>query len=161
MNAPSRMVLALFAAAIVTTCRASDRDASSAGDTAGRIDSAGGTAVMPGMGGMGAMMGAPMMDSMHTQMRMMDTMSSDQMRAMLPLHRQMATNMLSRMDQDIRSRNVTATPAWNATVDSLRQDLARMPDMSGPEIRTMMTAHHTRMTRLMQMYRDMMGRTTP
>ena len=159
MNAPSRIVLALIAAATVTACRSSDRDASrAAGDTAARTDSAGG-AVMPGMGGMGGMMGAAMMDSMHAHMRMMDTMRIDQMRAMMPMHRQMATNMLSRMDEDMRSRNVTATPAWTATVDSLRQDLARMPQMSGPELRTLMTAHHARMTRLMQMHRDVMGKT--
>ena len=161
MNAPSRTALALIAAATVTACRSSDDDASRAGDSAGRMDSAGGTAVMPGMPGMGGMMGAAMMDSMHAHMRMMDTMTTDQMRAMMPMHRQMATNMLSRMDEDMRSRNVTAAPAWTATLDSLRQDLARLPEMSGPELRPMMTAHHARMTRLMQMHRDTMGKTKP
>jgi hypothetical protein len=119
-----------------------------------RADSAGGMAGMPGMGGMMA----GMMDSMQTHMRMMDTVSADHMKAMLPMHRQMVANMLSRMSQDMRSMNMPADHTWTATADSVRQDLTRMPKLSARELEAMMVPHRARMTRLMQMHRDMMGR---
>jgi hypothetical protein len=149
------VVLAAFGAVVLAACRSANDETAGRQDTAGRADSAGGMAGMPGMGGM---MGAGMMDSMQTHMRMMDTMSADQMKAMLPMHRQMAANMLSRMNQDMRSMNMPGDQAWNATVDSLRQDLTLMPELSGQALKAMMPAHHARMTRLMQMHRDMMGR---
>jgi hypothetical protein len=159
MNATFRtVVLTLVGAATLAACRSRNDDAAGARDTAARADSAGGMAGMPGMGGM---MGSGMMDSMHTHMRMMDTMSADQTKAMLPMHRQMAANMLSRMNQDMRSMNMPGDQAWNATVDSLRQDLTRMPELSGQALKAMMPAHHARLTRLMQMHRDMMGRMKP
>jgi hypothetical protein len=156
MVAAFRMaVLALAGVATLAACRSANDDAAGARDTAARADSAAGMAGMPGMTGM---MGAGMMDSMQTHMRMMDTMSAEQMKAMLPMHRQMAGNTLSRMNQDMRSMNMPGDQAWNATADSLRHDLTRMPELSGQELKAMMPAHHARMTRLMQMHRDMMGR---
>ena len=147
-----RLALTILGASAFAACRSSDRESARSGDTAARTDTAGGMAGMPGM------MGAGMMDSMQTHIRMMDTLSAQQLTAMLPMHRQMAANMLSRMTSDMRSMNMTADQAWSATVDSLRQDLVRMPEMSGSELKAMMPAHHARMTRLMQMHRDMMGR---
>ena len=137
----------------------SDTTATAKGDPgslegARRADSAGGMAGMPGMGGMMA----GMMDSMQTHMRMMDTMSVNQMKTMLPMHRQMTANMLSRMNQEMRSMNMAADPAWTTTADSLRQDLTRMPELSAQQLKAMMPAHHARMMRLMQMHRDMMAR---
>jgi hypothetical protein len=147
------IVLSLIGAAAIAACRAPDQETPSAGDTAARQETVGGMAGMQGM-----MMDTAMMDSMQVHMRMMDTMSADQIKAMLPMHRQMAANMLSRMNADMRSMNMTPDQAWNATADSLRQDLARMPDMSAQELKAMMPAHRARMTRLMQMHRNMMAR---
>jgi hypothetical protein len=45
---------------------------------------------------------------------------------------------------------------WNATADSLRQDLTRMPEMSAQELEAAMPAHNARMQRLMDMHRAMM-----
>ena len=148
-------LVALTAAATLGACRPSDRNASSSGDTTAATDTAGG---MAGMQGMSGMMGTATMDSMEAHLRMMDTMRAEQLTAMLPAHRQMVANMLSRMNQEMRSMNMAADQAWAATVDSLRQDLVQMPEMSGSELREMMPAHHARMTRLMQMHRDMMAR---
>lgn len=119
-----------------------------------RSDTGGGMMKMPGMGGM---MGMAMMDSMQVHMRMMDGMRPDQMKAMLPRHRQMVGNMLSQMNSEMRSMNMTATPAWNALVDSVRQDLIRMPAMNAAQLNAMMAAHSARMMRLMQMHQQMMG----
>ena len=45
---------------------------------------------------------------------------------------------------------------WTATNDSVRADLARMPDMSPAELRAMMPDHHRRMMRLMEAHQAMM-----
>lgn len=171
-----RILLPFAAAAIasmvtLTACSSSDARRGPGSDTAAASASAGSlegptrrdsAGAMGGMQGMaGGMMGVGVMDSMQTHMRMMDTISADRMKAMLPVHRQMAANMLSKMSADMRNMNMPADAAWSATADSLRQDLAHMPDMSAAELKVMMPAHHVRMTRLMQMHRDMASRMKP
>lgn len=159
-NVSARIIgLAIVAAAIAACQR--DGERSSTVDSpamAGHADSSRG---MSGMAGMGGMMSAGMMDSMQVHMRMMDTMTGDRMKEMLPRHRQMAANTLSQMNSEMRSMNVAAGREWQAVVDSIRQDLIRMPEMGARELEAMMPGHHARMTRLMQMHRDMMGRMKP
>jgi hypothetical protein len=53
---------------------------------------------------------------------------------------------------------MTADAAWTATVDSLRQDLTRMPDLGGGEIAAMMPAHRARVERLIESHRTMTRR---
>ena len=88
------------------------------------------TAAMSGMAGMMGGQMAAMMDSVGMRIRMMDSMTATQMKDMLPMYRQMVANMLAQMNQEMRSMNMPADRAWTATIDSLRQDLVRMPDMS-------------------------------
>lgn len=71
-----------------------------------RGDSAGG--MMGGMSGMGPEMQA------HMQ-RMMGGMTGEQMKAMLPMHRQMVANTLSRMNGEMRQMNMAADAGWTAT----------------------------------------------
>lgn len=152
------IAVALVAALTVSACQRSDQNEPATADSpamAPRADTTGGMAGMPGMGGM---MGTAMMDSMHTHMQTMDTMSAGRMKEMLPMHRQVTENMLSQMSSEMRSMNMAANAGWTATADSLRQDMTRMPDLGAQELKAMMTAHHARMMRLMQMHRDMMGR---
>lgn len=149
------IILILLAAPTLSACGAGDeRPAADSPATATRADSAGG---MRGMG-MSGMMGAGMMDSMQAHMGMMDTVSGERMKEMLPMHRQMTANMLSQMNSEMQGMNMPASTAWKATVDSLRQDLVRMPDMRDAELKTLMPAHHARMRRLMEMHRTMMGK---
>lgn len=110
-----------------------------------------------GMPGMGGMMNGAMMDSMHTHMTTMEGMSGDRMKAMLPAHRQMVADMLSRMGSDMRQMNMQPDAKWTALADSVRSDLVRMPDMSATELRSAMSTHHGRIMRLMDMHRSMMG----
>ena len=98
-----------------------------------------------------------MMDSMEVQMRGMEHMSPTQLRAAMPMHRQMTANMLMQMTDEMRSMNMAASPAWDATIDSIRQDLVRMPDMSARELKELTPAHQARVQRLMDMHRTMMG----
>ena len=140
----------------LAACTASDQRA---GDTDTGATKATNATSDTGMGGsMAGMMSASTMDSMHVHMQMMDTSSAQHVAAMLSTHRQMAANMLSRMNADMRGMNMSGDAAWNATVDSLRQDLTRMPDLDAAALKSMMPAHHARMMRLMQMHRDMMGK---
>lgn len=111
---------------------------------------------MQGMSGMQGAMGSAMMDSMRAEVGRMQGRSGDQMKTMLSMHRQMAANMLAQMSQEMRSRNMSATPAWTVTVDSLRLDLTRVPELSGAELKAMMPAHMARMTRLIEMHQTMM-----
>jgi hypothetical protein len=115
---------------------------------------------MPGMSGaMGGMMTAAMMDSMQTHIRMMQGMSGDSMKSMLPAHRQMVANMLSRMDGEMRQMNMQPDAKWRALADSVRHDLVVLPDMSAAELRTTMPAHCARVLRLMQMHAVMVAAT--
>lgn len=100
---------------------------------------------------------AGMMDSMQVHIRMMQGMSGDRMKAMLPAHRQMVANMLSQMNSEMRQMNMQSDPKWTALADSVRQDLVRMPEMSAVELRSFMPAHGARVMRLMDTHRSMTG----
>lgn len=168
----------LVGASLLGACRSNDdggkgtRRDSAAGAAVGslegatRADSARDSAGMRGMQGMkggmkggqmaGGMMGG-MMDSMPAHMRMMQGVSADQMKAMLPAHRQMVANMLSQLDGEMRKMNMRPDAKWTALADSIRQDLVRMPEMGASEMHAFMPAHGARVMRLMAMHRQMMG----
>jgi len=113
---------------------------------------------MGGMGGMAGMSGtAGMMGDMNKRMQGMMQMSGDQMKSMLPAHRQMAANMLAAMNGEMRAMNMTSDAAWTALGDSIRQDLTRLPEMGGAELKAYMPAHHARLMRLMQTHQAMSG----
>lgn len=69
----------------------------------------------------------------------------------------MVANLLSQVNSEMRGMNMTADPRRTALMDFVRQDLVRMPDLTPQQCKEMMPAHHGRMTRLMQLHRDMMA----
>ena len=115
---------------------------------------AGEEASMPGMAGMNG--GGPA-EEMQAHLRSMEGAGGDSLKAMLAVHRQMSANTIARMNREMRDMNMSGDAAWNATVDSLRQDLVRMPEMGDDELHTFMPLHVARMNRLMEMHRTMMG----
>lgn len=141
----------VLAPALISACarEGADADQNAAADTGAAPGEMQG---MEGMGGAGGMM-----EQMQAHMRMMDGASADSMRAVLPMHRQMVANMISQFDREMRQMNMKADAAWQATIDSLRQDNIRMPEMSASELRTFMPEHRARVMRLMDMHRSMMG----
>jgi hypothetical protein len=159
MNTSLRFVVCLGLASLAAACGGRDTEQQAGGepDTG---QTAADTAMqgMPGMGGMqrGGMM--EMMTQMQSQMQMMQAMSADSMHALMPQHRQMAANMLAQMNREMQGMNMAGDTAWNATVDSLRQDLTRMPEMNAQELRAFMPEHRRRVMSLMEMHRTMMGR---
>ncbi len=72
---------------------------------------------------------------------------------MLPMHRMMLANMISQFNTDMRAMNMQPDARWQVTVDSLRSDLTRMPELSANEVSQMMPGHHARVTRVMDMHR--------
>lgn len=110
----------------------------------------GGAGGMMGMSGMTSMMG-----DMQKQMDGMMKATPEQMKAMMPAHRQMAANMLAGMNAEMRKMNMGGDAAWTATVDSVRNDLRHMPDLNGREMMAAMPAHHARMKRIMTMHQAM------
>ncbi len=65
--------------------------------------------------------------------------------------------MLAQMNREMREMDMAGDEAWTATVDSLRQDLTGMPEMSPDEMAATLPGHRARMNRLMEMPRSMMG----
>jgi hypothetical protein len=117
----------------------------------------GGMAGMEGMPGMGGGQQDDMTAQMQAHMQSMRGASGDSLVAMLPMHRQMAANMLARMNREMSQMNMPADAAWTATADSVRQDLTRMPEMDASEAQALMPQHEARLSRLMEMHRSMMG----
>ena len=134
---------------------AGDAGTTAAADSAGGVAGMGGMDEMDGMAGMGGMDTA-MVSQMRAHMRAMGGAGGDSLLAMRDQHRQMAANLLARMNQEMRDMGMAADSAWSATVDSLRSDLTRMPEMSASEMQTFMPEHHRRMERLMTSHEEMM-----
>lgn len=125
-----------------------------AADQAAR-DTTGGMGMGGGMMGMSAVQ---MGDSTMGHMRMMEGMHGDTLMRALPMHRQMLEGTLSRMDGEMRGMNMAADPKWTALRDSLRDDLARMPQMSAAETESFMAEHRGRVSRMMELHRSMAPR---
>ena len=164
MRRSTLAIVVLLLTATAGSCRSS-KGRSAGGDTAaanaraGSLEGATKSDSASAMGGMPGMRSgaSSMIDSMRIHMRMMQSATPEQMRSMLPRHRQSVANMLSQMNAEMRSMNMPADPAWNATVDSIRQDLIHMPDMSGLELKAMMPAHGSRVMRLLDMHERMLS----
>jgi hypothetical protein len=98
-----------------------------------------------------------MLDSMQAHMRRAGHMSADEMTAMIPMHRQMVGNMLSQMDSESHAKNLPPNSTWNALADSVRRDLARLPELNKNEVKQAMPADCARVTRLIRMHQSMMS----
>lgn len=111
---------------------------------------------MQGMGGMEGMASGGTTERMREHMRAMQGAGADSVMAMMPMHRQMTANMIAQMNREMRDMNMAADAEWSATVDALRQDLTRMPEMTAAELRALMPEHRARVERLMEMHGGMM-----
>ena len=78
------------------------------------------------------------------------------MKAMLPDHQKMVSGMLSQMNEQMSNMKMTATSAWTALGDSIRNDLKQMPGMNATALAAMMPAHEMRITHLAAMHDDAM-----
>jgi hypothetical protein len=143
----------LVSALAVAACNGGGDRADQAPDSAGmmgRMDSSG-----MGMGGM-QMPGMQMMPQMRAHMDSMMRMSPQQMQAMMAMHESMMSQMMDGMGSDMRGMKMSGTPTWTALTDSVKQDLAELPNLKGPELQSRMRAHTERVRRLMEMHEGMM-----
>ena len=141
----------LVGALAVAGCKGgSDRGGRPADSTgmAGHMDS-GGMAGMP-------MPGMQMMSGMQAHMDSMTRQSPPQMQAMMTRHQEMMSQMMDGMGADMRGMNMPGSPEWNALTDSVKQDLAELPGLSGQQLSTRMRAHADRVRRLIASHEGMM-----
>jgi hypothetical protein len=117
-----------------------------------------GMAGMEGMRGAVASGSTQLMADVEAHTGMMRNATADSMKALLPMHRPMVANMIAQLDREMRDMNMTADAAWNATLDSLRQDLRVVPDLSAQALHELMPAHSSRVRRVIDMHRSMMAK---
>ena len=135
--------------------------ASAAGDVPvlGDTDSMKGMGGMKGMAGMEGMKDSTMggmSSEMHAHMKSMMSASGEGMKSMLPAHRQMVANMIAKMNGEMRDMKMASNSEWSATVDSLRKDLVRLPELSSAELTALMPTYMARVKRLGEMHQKMM-----
>ena len=153
-NVLFRAVPALAIAALAA-CGGGESETGTAADSAA-VDTAAATDGMAGIPGMAGMaMDSAGMAQMRGHMDSMMSGSGEQMQGMMAEHRQMAANMLAQMNRDMQG--MTADAEWTETVEAIREDLARMPEMTPEEFRTFLPEHRARMDRLMEMHGSMMA----
>jgi hypothetical protein len=66
-------------------------------------------------------------------MRAMEGMGAEQMKAMVPLHRQMVASMLSSFADSLQRMNMSSDPARTALRDAIRKDMILMPDLNATQ----------------------------
>jgi hypothetical protein len=98
-----------------------------------------------------------MMSGMRAHMDSMMRLASDRMQAMMATHDRMMTQMMDRMGSNMRGMNMAGDRAWSGLTDSVRQDLAALPQLEGKPLADRMRAHADRVNRLLIMHEGMMG----
>lgn len=149
----SHWALALGALAVVGGCGGGDAGierAPGTGGMMGHMDSGG-----MGMGGM-PMPGMQMMPQMRAHLDSMMPMSPQQMQAMMAMHQDMTSRMMDGMGADMRGMKMAGSPEWTALSDSVKQDLAELPNLKGQQLSTRMRAHADRVRRLITMHEQML-----
>ncbi len=158
----SHWALLVGALAFASCGRGGERAATTraTGGMMGRMDSGGmGMGQMDSGGmGMGNMQGMTMMSGMRAHMDSMMRMSPQQMQAMMAMHEQMMSGIMDGMGADMRGMNMSGTPEWSALTDSVKQDLADLPNLKGQQLPARMRAHADRVKRLIAMHQKMVGK---
>lgn len=112
----------------------------------------------PAAGGQGTQAAADSaIRQMEAHIHQMEGTSADSTKVMLPEHQQLVATMLTQMTDEMRARNVPADARETALVDSVRQDVARLPELNTSQLAAVMPAHRQRLLRLIARYRTMMG----
>lgn len=116
-----------------------------------------GTAGADTKGGMQmTMQGVQMMPGMRAHLDSLGSMQPAQIAATMAAHQDIASRMMDAMGADMRGMSMKPDSAWAALSDSLRQDLAEVPRLSGGALQGRMQAHAGRMRRMLAMHEEMM-----
>jgi hypothetical protein len=95
-------------------------------------------------------------EQMRAHMDSMMRMPPQQRRARIAEHQRMMTQMMDMMTSDT-GMPMPRDPAWSALADSLRADLAALPQLEGEELAARLREHTNRVERLLAMHGPMMG----
>jgi len=87
-------------------------------------------------------------DSVTADLDSMSSASGDAQRHMLPAHEQLVSEFLTRNDAKMRAMHVKIDPDWLTVIDSVRNDLARMPNMSSKQLHAFFPEHARRVMRI-------------
>ena len=104
-----------------------------------------------------AMPSTAMMEGMEAHLRALDGAGPDSVVAMLPEHWQAVANLIAQTNREMREMGMATDAAWDATVDSLRQDLVRLPELGPGELQDILPAHRARVMRLIEAHRRMLS----
>jgi hypothetical protein len=163
MNAILRRSALVLTAAALTACGGTEDEAEvvvtdpevvaePAAEPAGDMEG------MQGMTGMESMQQGGIAAQLQGHMQMMGSASGGELVVMLPEHRQLVANMIAQMNKEMRDMEMGDNAEWNTTVDALREDLVRLPEMSPDELQAFIPEHQARIDRLVEMHRGMMDR---
>lgn len=154
----TRPTLLLALALSLAGCGRSAGDKEAARGNTGAAPSGRPDTLKLGMGGMpmNGMQGMSMMGAMRSHMDSMGHMSPEQMKAMMAGHQDMASRMMDAMGADMSGMHMTPDAVWTALADSVRQDLAALPALSGDALKRQMKAHVDRVQRLIARHESMM-----
>lgn len=141
----NHVVLAVAAISLTACGKKPEAAQVPAADTAGRM---GGTKM--------AMRGVQMMPMMGAHLDSLGGMAPAQMAAMMATHLDLASRLMDAMGADMRGMNMAPDATWTALGDSVRQDLAELPGLSGGALQSRMQAHLGRMRRMMTLHERMM-----
>ena len=87
-------------------------------------------------------------DSVTSDLDSMSAANGDAQRHMLPAHEELVSDFLTRNDAKMRSMHVKIDPDWLKVIDSVRNDLARMPNMSSKQLHAFFPEHARRVMRI-------------
>jgi predicted small lipoprotein YifL len=145
------------ALALLAACGGAEKEPEVVADAEMVAEPAGGMEGMPGMGGMESVGQGGIAAQLQAHMQMMEGASGEELQRMLPEHRQLVANMVAQFNREMRDMNMADDSDWNQTVDALRNDLVRLPEMSADELQAFLPEHQARIDRLIDMHRGMMG----
>lgn len=84
-------------------------------------------------------------------------MSPEHLQWMWSMHSRMSGQMMSAMMANMQAGGTAPGPEWLALRDSVRADMARLPQLQGDSLRALMQSHQERMQRLMGLQVQGMG----
>jgi len=119
-------------------------------------DSHSGMKMDSGMAGMPATGSSKMMSMMQAHTDSMARMSPERMSGMMAGHERMMSKMMDQMGSEMRQMKMSEAPEWSALTDSVKQDLAELPNLKEQTLSTRMRAHAGRVRRLMAAHEQMM-----
>jgi hypothetical protein len=145
------MIAGLVAALVLAACGKKESAPQQAMPGMGNVPG------MTGMRGMG-MRSDSLMPMMRAHLDSLAALAPPFAAGVLSMHEAMASRMLDAMGADMTVMGMKPDPAWTALTDSIKQDLADLPALSGRALDARLKAHIDRMRRLMVMHESMMQR---